>query len=89
VALEAVGSRPTTRPYFFRINVLPLLNVEEDMDLSARFDNSVDGLFEAYLKEVRYLRNFSEKTITCCKEIFKRWNRLAGGCRQKKICRFW
>jgi integrase/recombinase XerD len=39
----------------------------------------IDILFESYLKEMRYLRNFSESTLDSCQQIFKRWKRFVGG----------
>lgn len=45
------------------------------MDLTSR----VEDLFEDYRKEMRYLRNFTEASLTNCKYIFLRWNRLIGG----------
>jgi integrase/recombinase XerD len=54
------------------------------MDLSTRGGKNVEELFEAYLKECRYLRNFSERTITCAQEIFRRWERFVGGMPSKE-----
>jgi hypothetical protein len=33
----------------------------------------INALFEQYIKEMRYLRNFSEHTIKGCERVFKRW----------------
>src|SRR5438132_1173047 len=46
------------------------------MDLSV---GSIETLFETYVKEMRYLRNFSERTLEGYREAFKRWQKYAGG----------
>jgi hypothetical protein len=35
--------------------------------------------FEDYTREMRYVSNFSELTLTNCRQIFKRWQRFIGG----------
>jgi len=51
------------------------------MDLTTGSQNTetIESLFEQYVKEMRYLRNFSERTITGYREVFARWQKYAGG----------
>lgn len=39
----------------------------------------IETLFERYVKEMRFLRNFSERTLVGYREAFKRWQKYAGG----------
>lgn len=41
--------------------------------------DEITKLFETYIKEMRYLRNFSEKTLSTYQQSFLRWQRFAGG----------
>jgi integrase/recombinase XerD len=38
----------------------------------------IKGLFEQYVKEMRYLKNFSPHTIKGCWRVFNRWLRIIG-----------
>jgi integrase/recombinase XerD len=51
------------------------------MDLTSCSDKNeeINRLFEQYIKEMRYLRNFSPKTIITYQDCFKNWLRHAGG----------
>ncbi len=51
------------------------------MNQSDCFENSpdIETLFEQYVKEMRFLRNFSERTLQIYREVFKRWQKFAGG----------
>lgn len=40
---------------------------------------NIETLFELYVKEMRFLRNFSERTLQGYREAFKRWQKYAGG----------
>lgn len=40
---------------------------------------SCSELFSQYIKEMRYLRNFTEKTISTYQQAYQRWERFAGG----------
>jgi integrase/recombinase XerD len=41
--------------------------------------SEIEALFEQYVKEMRFLRNFSERTLIGYREVFKRWQKYAGG----------
>lgn len=41
--------------------------------------SEIESLFEQYVKEMRFLRNFSERTLTGYREVFGRWQKYAGG----------
>ncbi|MGE0126650.1 MAG: tyrosine-type recombinase/integrase [Blastocatellales bacterium] len=62
------------------------------MDLTSRLGEPKDPIdlhTEDYLREMRYLRNFTEKTLDNCKQIFKRWKRFVGGMPdEKKLTEF-
>jgi site-specific recombinase XerD len=51
------------------------------MNLSDGFKElpEIEPLFEQYIKEMRFLRNFSERTLQGYREVFKRWQKYAGG----------
>jgi|SRR5262245_33254346 len=38
----------------------------------------INDLFEQYEKEMRYLRNFSERTLRGYQEVFNRWQKYVG-----------
>jgi integrase/recombinase XerD len=38
----------------------------------------INDLFEQYIKEMRYLRNFSEHTLKGCRRVFNRWIKYVG-----------
>jgi integrase/recombinase XerD len=54
------------------------------MDLTYRFekfakdDSPIATLFKQYIKEMRYLRNFSERTLRGYTEAFVRWQKYVG-----------
>jgi integrase/recombinase XerD len=50
------------------------------MDLTYESEkNELNELFNRYLKEMKYLRNFSERTITTYQYTKLRWDKYAGG----------
>lgn len=53
------------------------------MDLTHRLAENdekarIAALFEEYVKEMRYLRNFSERTLIGYRDVFKRWQKYVG-----------
>ncbi len=52
-------------------------------------DQTVKNLFDQYKKEMRYLRNFSEKTLKLYTEVFDRWMKYVGEMpTEKNLSRF-
>lgn len=51
----------------------------EDFKNQKTEQEQIETLFETYVKEMRFLRNFSERTLIGYREVFKRWKKYAGG----------
>ena len=54
----------------------------EDFKNQKTEQEQIETLFETYVKEMRFLRDFLECTLVGYREVFKRWKKYAGGITQ-------